>query len=142
MKRKKIFFYSDEYVSYVEAKGYRLKFSVSIAIVTIFGLFLLGAVNNSYGDFLGLGIKTTGELATENSLLKQQLKEMTERMNAYSSSLNSLAGSDNQLRSIVNLPKIDLDPASGNRRNCCGILRWSYFSRRQCVDQFIANAVK
>ncbi len=109
MKRKKIFFYSDEYVSYVEAKGYRLKFSVSIAIVTIFGLFLLGAVNNSYGDFLGLGIKTTGELATENSLLKQQLKEMTERMNAYSSSLNSLAGSDNQLRSIVNLPKIDLE---------------------------------
>lgn len=109
MKRKKLFFYSDESVSYVEARGYRLKLSASIMISTIFGLFLLGAVNNSYGDFLGLGIKTTGELATENSLLKQQLKELNERMNAYSSSLNSLASSDNQLRSIVNLPKIDLE---------------------------------
>jgi murein DD-endopeptidase MepM/ murein hydrolase activator NlpD len=109
VKRKKLFFYSDESVSYVEARGYRLKLSASIMICTIFGLFLLGAVNNSYGDFLGLGIKTTGELATENSLLKQQLKELNERMNTYSSSLNSLASSDNQLRSIVNLPKIDLE---------------------------------
>lgn len=107
MKRKKLFFYSDEHVSYLEAKGYRLKLSASIMLATIFGLFLLGAVNNSYGDFLGLGMKTTGELATENSLLKQQLKEMNERLNAYSVTLNSLASSDNQLRSMVNLPKID-----------------------------------
>ncbi len=109
MKRKKLFFYSDEHVSYLEAKGYRLKLSASIMLMTIFGLFLLGAVNNSYGDFLGLGMKTTGELATENALLKQKLKDMNERMNAYSSSLSALANSDNQIRSIVNLPKIDLE---------------------------------
>ncbi|MFZ4620464.1 MAG: M23 family metallopeptidase [Bacteroidota bacterium] len=109
MKRKKLFFYSDEHVSYLEAKGYRLKLSASIMLMTIIGLFLLGAVNNSYGDFLGLGMKTTGELATENTLLKQKLKEMNERMNAYSSSLSALANSDNQIRSIVNLPKIDLE---------------------------------
>ncbi len=108
-KRKKLFFYSNEYVSYVEANGYRLKLTAGVAFLTIAVLFVTGFVNNSYGDFLGLGFKTTNELTTENTLLKQQIKEMNERMNNYSTSINSLAQSDNQLRSIVNLPKIDLE---------------------------------
>ncbi len=109
IKRKKLFFYSNEHVSYVEAKRYRLKVSVTIAFLTIVVLFALGFVNNSYGDFLGLGFKTTNELTTENAILKQQIKDMNERMNNYYASMNSLALSDNQLRSIVNLPKIDLE---------------------------------
>jgi murein DD-endopeptidase MepM/ murein hydrolase activator NlpD len=109
VKRKKLFFYSDEYVTYVEAKGYRLKMTLLIASITFVVLFGLGLVNNAYGDFLGLGIKTTSELTTENSLLRQQLKELNAKMSAYSSSLSSLAQSDNQLRSIVNLPKIDVE---------------------------------
>ena len=109
IKRKKLFFYSNEHVSYVEAKRYRLKVSVTIAFLTIVSLFALGFVNNSYGDFLGLGFKTTNELTTENAILKQQIKDMNQRMNNYYTSMNSLAQSDNQLRSIVNLPKIDLE---------------------------------
>ncbi len=109
IKRKKLFFYSHEHVSYVEAKRYRLKVSVTIAFLTIVSLFALGFVNNSYGDFLGLGFKTTNELTTENAILKQQIKDMNQRMNNYYTSMNSLAQSDNQLRSIVNLPKIDLE---------------------------------
>lgn len=109
IKRKKLFFYSNEHVSYVEAKNYRLKVSTIIAFLTVVSLFALGFVNNAYGDFLGLGFKTTNELTTENTILKQQIKEMNERMNNYYTSMNSLAQSDNQLRSIVNLPKIDLE---------------------------------
>ncbi len=109
MKRKKLFFYSDEHVSYIEAKGYRMRIAALVATVTIGALFLLGFVNNSYGDFLGLGIKTTSELSTENLLLKQQLRDLNDRMINYSTSLNSFAQSDNQLRSIVNLPKIDYE---------------------------------
>ncbi len=109
LKRKKLFFYSDERVSYVAAKGYRLKMIALVAAATVVGLFVLGFVNNSYGDFLGLGIKTTSELSTENYLLQQHVRELNERMMNYSSSLNSFARSDDQLRSIVNLPKIDLE---------------------------------
>lgn len=109
MKRKKLFFYSDEYVSYVEAKGYRLKMVALVACCTFVAVIGLGLVNNTYGDFLGLGIKTTSELTTENSLLRQQLRELNSKMSSYSTSLNSLAQSDNQLRSIVNLPKIDVE---------------------------------
>ena len=109
MKRKKLFFYSDEHVSYVEARGYRMKFSALVVVGTVAGLFLLGTVNNTYGDFLGLGLKTTGELATENAVLKQQLKQLNTRLETYAGALNSLAQSDNQLRSVVNLPKIDIE---------------------------------
>ena len=90
LKRKKLFFYSDERVSYVAAKGYRLKMIALVAAATVVGLFVLGFVNNSYGDFLGLGIKTTSELSTENYLLQQHVRELNERMMNYSSSLNSL----------------------------------------------------
>lgn len=109
IKRKKLFFYSDENVSYVEARGYRLKITATVALATVFGLFTLGFVNNTYGDFLGLGIKTTSELSSENALLKQKIQTLNEKLNVYSSSLNSLAQSDNQLRSMVNLPKIDFE---------------------------------
>jgi murein DD-endopeptidase MepM/ murein hydrolase activator NlpD len=109
IKRKKLFFYSNDHVSYVEAKGYRSKITAVVACMTMAVLFVTGLVNNSYGDFLGLGFKTTTELTTENTLLKQQIKEMNERLNNYYASMNSLAQSDNQLRSIVNLPKIDLE---------------------------------
>lgn len=108
-KRKKLFFYSDDRVSYVEAKGYRLKMTAIAVVATVVGLFILGFANNIYGDFLGLGIKTAGELSTENLLLKNQLQELNERMNRYTDYLNSFAHSDNQLRSIVNLPKIDYE---------------------------------
>jgi murein DD-endopeptidase MepM/ murein hydrolase activator NlpD len=108
-KRKKLFFYSDDQVSYVEAKGYRLKMTAIVVLSTVIGLFVVGVVNNAYGDFLGLGLKTSGELSTENILLKNQLQELNERMNSYTEYLNTFAQSDNQLRSIVNLPKIDYE---------------------------------
>jgi murein DD-endopeptidase MepM/ murein hydrolase activator NlpD len=109
IKRKKLFFYSNDHVSYVEAKAYRSKMTALVAFVTIAVLFITGFVNNAYGDFLGLGFKTTNELTTENAILKQQIREMNEQMNNYFASINTLAQSDNQLRSIVNLPKIDLE---------------------------------
>jgi len=80
-----------------------------VAVATVVGLFVVGFTNNVYGDFLGLGIKTAGELTTENLLLKNQLQELNNRMNRYTEYLNSFAQSDNQLRSIVNLPKIDYE---------------------------------
>jgi murein DD-endopeptidase MepM/ murein hydrolase activator NlpD len=107
--RKKLFFYSNEQVTYVEAKSYRLKITSFVVVLTVASLFVMGFINNSYGDILGFGFKTTNELTTENTILKQQIKEMNEQMNNYYSSINSLAQSDNQLRSIVNLPKIDLE---------------------------------
>ena len=108
-KREKLFFYSEEKVSYVEAKGYRSKLSAIVIVATIVLLSTAGMVNNFYGDVFGLGFKTTTELTEENSLLKEQVKTLNTRLIDISGAMQQLAYSDNQLRTAVNLPKIDLD---------------------------------
>ncbi|MEW5798782.1 MAG: M23 family metallopeptidase [Bacteroidota bacterium] len=108
-KREKLFFYSEETVSYVEAKGYRSKLSGIVVVATIVFLSTMGMVNNYYGDVFGLGFKTATDLAEENSLLKQQVKTLNSRLVDISAVMQQLAHSDNELRTAVNLPKIDLD---------------------------------
>lgn len=69
----------------------------------------MGMVNNYYGDVFGLGFKTASELADENFLLKEQVKTLNSRLTDISGIVQQLAYSDNQLRTAVNMPKIDLD---------------------------------
>ncbi|MBI2430086.1 MAG: M23 family metallopeptidase [Ignavibacteriales bacterium] len=108
-KKEKLFFYSEETVSYVEAKRYRAKLTAGVIVSTIVLLSVMGMVNNYYGDVFGLGFKTATELAEENSLLKDQVRMLNTRLSDISGVVTQLAYSDNQLRTAVNLPKIDLD---------------------------------
>lgn len=108
-KKRKLFFYSEDTVSYIEAKGYRLKSTVITVVCTIAVLVIAGAVNNYYGDVMGLGFKTAVELSTENALLKDRVKTLNGRFTNLSATLQLLAQSDNRLRTAVNLPKIDIE---------------------------------
>lgn len=108
-KKRKLFFYSEDAVTYIEARGYRTRFTAVVIVSAVVILSVLGMVNNYYGDVLGLGFKTASELAEENSLLRQQVRNLNSRMVEMSGTLSQLAQSDNQLRTAVNLPKIDLD---------------------------------
>jgi len=109
LKKRTLFFYSKESVSYVEAKGYRARFAAQVVVGTILLLGGTGVVNNHYGDVLGLGFRTTVELTTENALLKEQVKDLNGRLETVAHSIQKLAESDNQLRTAVNLPKVDLE---------------------------------
>ena len=82
--------------------------STGLIVGTITFLVLAGFINNFYGDVLGIGLKTAAELSTENALLKDRIKVLDNRLVAISGNLQKLAQSDNQLRTAVNLPKIDL----------------------------------
>ncbi|MBW7889020.1 MAG: hypothetical protein H3C35_11795, partial [Bacteroidetes bacterium] len=64
-KKRKIFFYSDETVSYVEANGYRVRFASKAVLFTIIGLILVGIINQMGGDLLGLAYLTDRNLMTE-----------------------------------------------------------------------------
>lgn len=110
--KRKLFFYSEETVSYVEAKGYRAKLTGIIAVATILILAGAGVANNYYGDFLGIGFKTASELSTENALLKQKVRQLNTRLTDFADALKDFARSDNQLRTAVNLPKIDIETRS------------------------------
>jgi murein DD-endopeptidase MepM/ murein hydrolase activator NlpD len=106
-RRKKIFFYSDDTVSFVEAKRYRSRFFLSVAAGTILLMVMMGFANNYFGDFLGLGFKTTAELSSENAILKDQVKLLNNKLGNVASVLQKFAQSDNELRTASNLPKID-----------------------------------
>ena len=86
--------------------------STGLVVGTLSFLVLAGFVNNFYGDVLGIGLKTAAELSTENALLKDRIKVLDNRLVTISGNLQKLAQSDNQLRTAVNLPKIDLETRS------------------------------
>lgn len=111
-KKKKLFFYSEDSVSFVEARGYRVRLVVVIAVCTIAVLGLGGVVNNYFGDFLKIGFRTTTALSSENAILKERVKTLNARLVSIASTMQKLAESDNLLRTEVNLPKIDLETRS------------------------------
>jgi murein DD-endopeptidase MepM/ murein hydrolase activator NlpD len=110
--KRKLFFYSEDSVSYIEAKGYRAKFTATVVVSTILFFAVLGIANNYFGDFLGIGFKTASELSTENALLKEQIGQLNTRLTEFSQTMKEFAQSDNQLRTAVNLPKIDIETRS------------------------------
>lgn len=105
--RRKLFFYSDDTVSYNEARGYRLRFAGKVIASTVIGLVALAIINQMNGDFLGLTLLTDRSLVVENSMLKSEIKTLNSKLSNFSEALSTLASSDNELRTAVNLPKID-----------------------------------
>ncbi len=108
-KKKKLFFYSEETVSYREANGFRLKFGASILGAACFGLFVIAGVNHFMGDPLGFERTSLSQYALENQVLKSEIKSLNIKMATIASSMEVLATRDNQLRTAVNLPKVDTD---------------------------------
>lgn len=108
-KRRKLFYYSEENVSFVEAKGFKLKFSALVVVFVLTGLTAMVAVNHYLGDVLGIDFNRVNFLATENRFLKEEVKTLTVRLSDMSMTMDKLAERDNQLRLAVNLPHVDED---------------------------------
>ena len=108
-KRRKLFYYSEENVSFVEAKGFKLKFSALVIVSVLAGLTAMVAVNHYLGDVLGIDFNRVNFLATENQFLKEEVKTLTARLSDMSLTMDKLAERDNQLRLAVNLPHVDED---------------------------------
>ncbi|MGA9408601.1 MAG: M23 family metallopeptidase [Bacteroidota bacterium] len=108
-KSRKLFYYSEENVSFVEAKGFKAKFSL---LVVVFALAVLGAIvgaNHYLGDVLGIDFDRVNFLSTENTLLKEEVKTLSSRLSDLSQTMDRLSERENQLRLAVNLPHIDED---------------------------------
>ncbi len=104
-----MFYYSEENVSFVEAKGFKAKFSL---LVVVFALAVLGAIvgaNHYLGDVLGIDFDRVNFLSTENTLLKEEVKTLSSRLSDLSQTMDRLSERENQLRLAVNLPHIDED---------------------------------
>lgn len=79
--------------------------SVVVLGLTFFGSLLL--VNYLIGDPLGVTKRTN--LVSENHVLKEQIKQLTEKASLVQKSIDKLVEHNNQLRLMVDLGKVDID---------------------------------
>ncbi|MBI5464341.1 MAG: peptidoglycan DD-metalloendopeptidase family protein [Ignavibacteriales bacterium] len=75
------------------------------------GLLFFGVAewNLRSGDVLGIGLVHQSSLASENRALREQLSILTKRLRALDDRLASLADRSNEMRLMVDLPKLDED---------------------------------
>lgn len=106
-KRMKLFIVSDSDINYKEVKLFRTKLASSVLSL---GLLIVGIVlggNHLIGDPLGLGHNELAVLSLENKELKNQVREMTRKLQSLQQSVDGLAERGNELRLMVDLSKID-----------------------------------
>jgi murein DD-endopeptidase MepM/ murein hydrolase activator NlpD len=109
MGKHKLYYYSEETLGFTPAKGVKLRIS-SIAIGIALSLLMFSFVVNEYlDDPAGLGVKRSSFLYAENAMLKKQLQTVLAKLGRLENELLALNQRGNELRLLVDLPKIDDD---------------------------------
>ncbi len=112
MKRFKLYYFSSRSLSFVEARWFKTKLTT---LSVICGMVLLGVsfeANQFFDDFLGLGIQKNQVLLAENMVLRDQIRVFSGRLQGLQNKLAALSDQGNELRLLVDLPKIDDDTRS------------------------------
>jgi len=109
MSRLKLYYFSKATLSFHEFKWGKTKLTL-MGIVLGTGLFWFTIeFNQMKGDALGLGIARTSALLNENRILKEHLRVVAGRIDVLERKLAQVNEEGNQLRLLVDLPKIDDD---------------------------------
>ncbi len=109
MKRGQYYLFSPDRLRFEEARWARLRMiAVTVIVTSVLGVLAV-EVNQYAGDALGLGFGRSEYLIAENGLLKDQLRMLTRRLTSLEHQLVSLNDRGNELRLLVDLPKIDED---------------------------------
>ncbi len=109
MGRLKFYLYSDETLRFVEARWAKTKLAAASLLVGSALVFGVIEVNQYMDDALGLGFGRASVLASENSILREQLNLLSVKLNALEGELAGVNDRGNEIRMLVDLPKIDED---------------------------------
>ncbi|MBM4159511.1 MAG: M23 family metallopeptidase [Ignavibacteria bacterium] len=109
MGKFRLYYFSSRSLTFVEARWFKTKFALLAALLGMVMLVVGFEVNQLYEDPLGLGIHRNRALVAENTVLKNQLKVFSSRLQTLYSRLTALSDRTNELRLLVDLPKIDED---------------------------------
>jgi murein DD-endopeptidase MepM/ murein hydrolase activator NlpD len=92
-----------------EVRFFKSKVFVSGLGISILALAVVLLLNYFAGDVLGLGFNRMSFLTTENRVLKDQMRELSEKMASVQYSLDALSDRGNELRLAADLTRIDDD---------------------------------
>ncbi|MCI0708438.1 MAG: M23 family metallopeptidase [Ignavibacteriae bacterium] len=136
MGKLKLYYFSAERLSFVEAKTAKLKTSAIAVLLTVIIAVSLFWFNEEFDDALGLGVMRMSALSRENTLLKKQLGTVTTTLERLHNQLAELNDRNNELRLLVDLPGVDEET---RRAGIGGTEERVYFGGAADVDEQLQN---
>ena len=105
----RFFVFSSSTLDFKEVRRFKLKL---VGSALLLGALVVGALvllNNLTGDFLGLNLDRMSLLTAENRVLKEQIRDLDQKMGQIEGVIGKLSERGNELRLLVDLSKIDDD---------------------------------
>lgn len=109
LRNRRFFVFSTTSLDLLEIRFFKTKLVGSGVVLglAVIGMILL--LNYLASDLLGLGYDRISLLNTENRILKDQIRELSQKMSTAERVLENLADRGNELRLVADLKKIDDD---------------------------------
>ena len=112
MRKTRFFTVSQSRLDYKEIRFFKAKLFGSSLLLSVLTLIIVFIANHFSHDLLGLGYDRLSMLDTENRILKEQLKELSAKFETVQRGIEKLADRGNELRLLVDIPKIDEETRS------------------------------
>ncbi len=109
LRNIKFFIFSSSSLRLIEVRNFKTKLiasGVGLGLLTIAVIFV---VNHFAGDVFGLASDKMSILTTENKVLKEQLADLSRKMDFVQKGIETLSDRGNELRLLVDLNRIDDD---------------------------------
>lgn len=107
--RHRLYYFSPRSLDFKEAKWAKTRLVLGTIVFGAILFIALFELNQFFDDMLGMGFKRSEVLVAENVLMKSQLKMLANRLKSFEAKLTQLNERGNELRLMVDLPKIDED---------------------------------
>ena len=109
LRNKKVYTFSHRSLDLKEVRHFKSKVFGFGALAGLGILAVLLGLNHAGGDILGLGIDRMSMLTAENRILKDQIRLLGDKVAVVQKALEKLSDRGNELRTAVDLTKIDDD---------------------------------
>jgi murein DD-endopeptidase MepM/ murein hydrolase activator NlpD len=109
MSKFKLYYFSAESTEIIEARWIRTRLAMLSMILGMSILAIVFEANNIFEGVLGLGFQRNKAVMAENAGLRGRLSVLAVRLRALHEKLTSLNDQENEVRLLVDLPKVDAD---------------------------------
>lgn len=108
-RNRRFFVFSNSSLDLLEIRFFKTKLVGSGVVLGVLVIGVILLLNFLASDLLGLGYDRISLLNTENRILKDQIRELSQKMSSAERVLGNLADRGNELRLVADLKKIDDD---------------------------------